>query len=629
MISCGACVSAQSMETPEIIEIAQPTETVQSTKMPELAPKESNLGNGHLIKIAADNQQERIAVLSSTGIGVYNLDNTFVEFPNSNALDMDWSPKSDKIAIGTRDGEIIIWDVTTGITNQFSKSSDNPIRAIKWSNDGARIAAGDNEGLIIVLEVNSGNQLVKLDIGDMFLKTSSIEWSGDDRYLFAADALNADLLSGQIFHSTLYIWETERWFQIGKVQREIGIITDLDWSSAQKTLAIAHRDGMVTFWSESEDHNNSIIDTNTAINSLAWSQDGELIVAGGEGGKIEVWGIDNNTLIAENEAHANWIVSVDWLGPDSRIVSAGFDDGYIKFWDVDDWQLDSEITRYYSWFSNVVWSSSGNYIAVAKYGGDIVFWNTKDQSLEFTISTHFREWLFRFSLSPNEKYMVVDTWEDWVQLWDLEQKVLIHEFQAVDSYITDIDWSSDNSSFIISGESGSISIWDTAANNILEVESGLPVSEIAWADQDAFVIIGANDGDVYGFDLESEEVIFSDFCSDGFIWSMEISPDGKTVLVICRDRSVKGWDIQNEFELIFEFQGENTESVSWSPDGDFFAIAGENSYFGIWDQNFNKVIENPTDEDGSTLLSVSWSPDSSQLVTLGSDDVITIWDFSE
>lgn len=645
IISCVGCISPQTTET----KTSSPTATSvppTATPLPELTPKETILGNGFLIKIVADNNQDRVAVLSSTGIRIYNPDNTFVEYPISNAMDMDWAPESDKIAIGTRYGEIIIWDLTTETTNQFLNSSDRRINAIKWSNDGTKLAVGNSAGVTTVWEVDSAKHLAQLGNESMIMETSIIEWSSNDRSLFLAYELVRGALINPPPRYHVNIWETEKWSQINVINGDYYRITELDWSPIQEMLAIAHDDGTVTFWSETKEHDDLVINTNSiSLSSIAWTQDGEIIAVGGNHGEIELWAIQNNTLIAEIDAHVGLIRSVDWLGPDSRIVSAGLYDGHVKFWRLDDLQLDNDIDGYYVWDSNVVWSHLGNYIAVAKSGGDILFWNRNHRSLEFSLSTNW-EWVNKISISPNEKYMVAYgdyAGDSWFQIWDLYQKEIIYKFQAAGDEITSVDWSADSASFILATQSGNISVWAISTNKILEVEFELPdleiVSQIAWALQDEFVVIGSSDGVVQMFNLASEEVTYSDFCSEGYISSMDVSPDGKILLAVCRDGSVKAWDIVNSFELLFDFQGENVDSVSWSSDGEYFVIAGpyfrvyssegENSYFGIWDKNFNQVTEYFTGEEGFGLLSVSWSPDSSQLVTLGRDHVITIWTFSK
>ena len=66
--------------------------------------------------------------------------------------------------------------------------------------------------------------------------------------------------------------------------------------------------------------------------SVAWSQDGDMIVVGGNG-SITVYDPDLKILFRNEDAHAGRVNDVAFSPGGSQIVSGGAD-GYLKVWDI-------------------------------------------------------------------------------------------------------------------------------------------------------------------------------------------------------------------------------------------------------------------------------------------------------
>src|SRR5438132_9870331 len=58
--------------------------------------------------------------------------------------------------------------------------------SVAWSPDGKRIAAGSSDHTVIVWDVASGNQITKLDHPGAF-DVQTVEWAPDGKYLATGD----------------------------------------------------------------------------------------------------------------------------------------------------------------------------------------------------------------------------------------------------------------------------------------------------------------------------------------------------------------------------------------------------------------------------------------------------------
>lgn len=130
----------------------------------------------------------------------------------------------------------------------------------------------------------------------------------------------------------------------------------------------------------------------------------------------------------------------------------------------------------------------------------------------------------------------------------------------------------------------------------------------------------------------------------GIIWDMSLTSDGKHIITAGQDKTVKIWDIENDFEQRGEILGyisnENYGSVyaaRVSPNLKYIASAG---FFG--DQNNRKQIMDIRIYDYSTkkiigileghldvMTALRWSADSRYLISASRDYSVRVWDIED
>ena len=76
-----------------------------------------------------------------------------------------WSPDGTRLAIGDggHDGEVLVWDPTTGHTATLS-SHTGGVRALEWSPDGTRVATAGYDGVVRVSDPHCGARAMYLHL---------------------------------------------------------------------------------------------------------------------------------------------------------------------------------------------------------------------------------------------------------------------------------------------------------------------------------------------------------------------------------------------------------------------------------------------------------------------------------
>ncbi|MDY6805325.1 MAG: serine/threonine-protein kinase [Cyanobacteriota bacterium] len=138
------------------------------------------------------------------------------------------------------------------------------------------------------------------------------------------------------------------------------------------------------------------------------------------------------------------------------------------------------------------------------------------------------------------------------------------------------------------------------------------------------LVAGTSDWRLILWDLETEEFLFS-LNNYGKVWSVAISPDGKTTVTGSGDTIVRIWDTDSgilidalyyHFDIIY--------AVAIAPDGKTFATGSEDTTIKVVDLQTSYLIHSL---DGHTegVRTLAISPDSTKLVSGSYDDTIKIW----
>ena len=270
-----------------------------------------------------------------------------------------WSPNGKRIASGSSDGIVQVWDAADG-SNAYTYP-DAPV-LVAWSPNGKRIACGGNDKTVQVWDASDGsNAFIYKGHSDAVY---GVTWSPDSKRITSAS-----------LDKTVQIWDASDGSNAFTYRGHSDAVYAVAWSPDGQRIASASSDKTVQVWNATDGSNVYIHQGHSsAINSVAWSPDGKHIASASSDKTVQIWNpTGGNKAYTSYKGHSDAVESVAWSPNGQRIVS-GSNDKTAQIWDA----ADGNNVYIYKGHSDTVWqvswSPDGKHIASSSKDKTVQIW---------------------------------------------------------------------------------------------------------------------------------------------------------------------------------------------------------------------------------------------------------------
>ena len=563
-----------------------------------------------------------------------------------------YSPDGKKIASGSDDGSIKIWDAETGkeVHNLSSHSDDSSVTSVSFSPDGKKIASGSDDNSIKIWDAATGKEVQTLT--GHTENIYSVSFSPDGKRLLSSSGNPVG--DGKKNSNHLKMWDLGTGKELAILNKQKGNVYAATFSPDGKKIASGSEEGndenkiySIKIWdAETGKEVQTLTGHTPYVKSVSFSPDGKNLASGSWDNSIKIWDAETGKEVQTLTGHTSVVASISF-SPDGKNITSGSWDNSIKIWDAETGKEVQTLKGHTSWVTSVSLSHNGKTITSGGSDG-IKIWDPEIGKELQTLTEH-TSWVTSISFSPDGKKIASGSDDKSIKIWDTETGKELQTLTGHTEEITSVSFSPDGKKLLsASGDpSGTdknknanhLKIWDLSTGKelaILNKQKGSVYAATFSPDGKKIASGGSDDYSIIIWDTETGKKLQTLKGHTIFVTSVSFSPDGKKIASGSWDNSIKIWDAETGKELQ-TLKGHTSfiNNISFSPDGKKIASGSNDKVIKIWDAVTGKQLQTLTGHT-TNVNSVSFSPDGKRLLsTSGESDIknkesthLKMWDLS-
>lgn len=446
---------------------------------------------------------------------------------------------------------------------------------------------------------------------------------------------------------------------------------------------------LVSAFEESPYLETYLYDHPARLTAVAYHPSQSIMVTGGENGSLMVWDMATNTVTHEITASDAEVWDIAFH-PDGEIFMVAYDDGSLGVYSADTGEELRRITDAHNGvITSAIFSPDGDVLVTTSYDGNVVIWDADsllsddpiqrillpDDEAEVTHS----DFVMDADFSPDGTQLAVLTWDNFLQIWDIEAGTLVHDPlkvpDSVANFSVAVAWSPDNRYILMGDVLGNIRFADVSTGALIDFTLSRHsdhIREIVYSPDgtlfasvshdNTLILWNAGDGQplterpiqvhsnqVNGVAFSpdgkqlvtvglDERVVLFDMDKPNLLGQLILTHDGDVQQVIYMtsqnsilstgfDGNVYLTDMESgESEVAFTPEIGRITSASLSSDETLLAIASDMGVMQLWDMATRTPLTEAFTAHSSTIFSIAFNPDGTKLASGGDDLLVLIWD---
>jgi WD40 repeat protein len=480
---------------------------------------------------------------------------------------LTFSPDGKKLASGSYDRTVRVWDPQAGQAVGTLTGHTASVRALAFSPDGTMLASGGADQKVRLWDLRTMKR------GSVFRDheggVRGLAFSPDGQLLLSAGE------DGQ-----LIVWDVVKGERVGKPRTGLGEVVSLTLSRGGRTVILGNQAGNITIADGRTGlPRRTFFGHNQGVLAVALGLGGSQLFSMGSDGLVKIWR-GSTGPIRILDGHTGTI-RVAIFSPDGKYLLScgGWPEGdrTLRLWDVKSGKQVRLLYTAQTQLQSAAFSPDGKYAVAGEDRGIIHLFEVETGKEVRTLQGH-KGGIHCLTFSGDGKQLLSACSDKTVRLWDAGNGEAIRIFKGHTNWARCAIFHPDGKHILSGGRDKIIRVWDReTGDQVKKMDHGNTNVErlVVLSDRKRFLsCTGSGGGPMRLWELETGKLLRT-YNQPGSTTGLAVTKDGRRAFSTGYGGTVRMWDVESGAELQrFEGHRNWVWSVEVSPDGKTFVTAG-------------------------------------------------------
>lgn len=523
------------------------------------------------------------------------------------------SSDGQKLASGSNDRTVRIWDVASGKQLVKLEGHQGPVEALAFSPDNRWLVSGSADATIRVWDSASGREFQRLTGHTKGITV--LTFSADGRFIASGSA-----------DTTIKLWDTRQWELARTLTRHASQISALSFSPSGQRLASGSADGRLLFSDLNNDRDYFARNRNSVpVLSAGFTSESELLSLGADGSVIS-WDPANR-----KERKATKIVGgieeniFGAFSRDGRLIASSTGNRSIDLHNASSGDLVRRFESHSASFYAVAFSRDGRWLASGANDRTVRLWQIAT-GRELPLLSGNAGWVRAIAFSPDSSLLASGSNSGEVKVWNLNGNKMVANVSYSQEQVVSIAFSPDGKALAAGGTGSSLHLLDVATGRTRNLDGHTgEITSVDFQPDSELLASGSTDKTVRLWNATTGSLVKTLATLDVHVNAISFSPDGKRLAIGTAGGQLSVLSLESNKTQNLSGAGAEILSLAFSPDGRWLASGSMDQSVKLWDVSSAGAEPRPLRGASGEVNAVAFSNDSRWLVSGNGAGNMTVW----